>query len=79
MAENKEVPDRNIGVPLVRKYANYRTLDCTALQFSEVQKQILCIYIKELCGKFLIASLKFDDSVHDAASDLRSDTTETNW
>ncbi|CAB4002606.1 1-acyl-sn-glycerol-3-phosphate acyltransferase epsilon [Paramuricea clavata] len=25
------------------------------------------------------ASVKFDDSVHDAASDLRSDTTETNW
>jgi hypothetical protein len=25
-AENKEVPDRNIGVPPVRKYANYRTL-----------------------------------------------------
>jgi hypothetical protein len=26
MAENKEVPDSNIGVPPVRKYANYRTL-----------------------------------------------------
>ena len=26
VAENKEVPDRNIGVPPVRKYANYRTL-----------------------------------------------------
>jgi hypothetical protein len=26
VAENKEVPDSNIGVPLVRKYANYRTL-----------------------------------------------------
>jgi hypothetical protein len=26
MAENKEVPERNIGVPPVRKYANYRTL-----------------------------------------------------
>jgi hypothetical protein len=24
--ENKEIPDRNIGVPPVRKYANYRTL-----------------------------------------------------
>ena len=27
VAENKEVPDSNIGVPLVRKYANYRTLE----------------------------------------------------
>ena len=27
MAENKEVPDSNIGVPPARKYANYRTLD----------------------------------------------------
>ena len=26
VAENKEVPDSNIGVPPVRKYANYRTL-----------------------------------------------------
>jgi hypothetical protein len=26
VAENKEVPDSNIGVPQVRKYANYRTL-----------------------------------------------------
>jgi hypothetical protein len=26
MAENREVPNRNIGVPPVRKYANYRTL-----------------------------------------------------
>ena len=26
MAENKEVPDSNIGVPPVRKYANYRIL-----------------------------------------------------
>jgi hypothetical protein len=26
VAENKEVPDNNIGVPPVRKYANYRTL-----------------------------------------------------
>jgi hypothetical protein len=26
VAENKEVPDRNIGVPPVRKYANYPTL-----------------------------------------------------
>jgi hypothetical protein len=26
VAENKEVPDSNIGVPTVRKYANYRTL-----------------------------------------------------
>ena len=26
VAENKEIPDRNIGVPQVRKYANYRTL-----------------------------------------------------
>jgi hypothetical protein len=26
VAENKEVPDRNIGVPPVRKYAKYRTL-----------------------------------------------------
>ena len=25
-AENKEVPDSDIGVPPVRKYANYRTL-----------------------------------------------------
>ena len=25
-AKNKEVPDRNFGVPLVRWYANYRTL-----------------------------------------------------
>jgi hypothetical protein len=27
VAENKEVPDSNIGVPPARKYANYRTLD----------------------------------------------------
>jgi hypothetical protein len=27
VAENKEVPDSNIGVPPVRKYANYRTLN----------------------------------------------------
>jgi hypothetical protein len=26
VTENKEVPDRNIGVPPVRKYANYRIL-----------------------------------------------------
>jgi hypothetical protein len=26
VAENKEVPDSNIGVPPVRNYANYRTL-----------------------------------------------------
>jgi hypothetical protein len=26
VVENKEVPDRNIGVPPVRKYAIYRTL-----------------------------------------------------
>jgi hypothetical protein len=26
LAENKEITDRNIGVPLVRKYMNYRTL-----------------------------------------------------
>ena len=26
VAENKEVPDSNIGVPPVRKYANYRSL-----------------------------------------------------
>jgi hypothetical protein len=26
LAENKEIPDRNIGVPPVHKYANYRTL-----------------------------------------------------
>jgi hypothetical protein len=26
VAENKEVPDSNIGIPLVRKYANYHTL-----------------------------------------------------
>ena len=26
MVENKGVSDRNIGVPPVRKYANYRTL-----------------------------------------------------
>jgi hypothetical protein len=26
VAENKEVPDSNIGIPPVRKYANYRTL-----------------------------------------------------
>jgi hypothetical protein len=26
VAENKEVPDSNIGVPPVRKYVNYRTL-----------------------------------------------------
>jgi hypothetical protein len=26
VVENKEVPDSNIGVPPVRKYANYRTL-----------------------------------------------------
>jgi hypothetical protein len=25
VAEDKEVPDSNIGVPPVRKYANYRT------------------------------------------------------
>jgi hypothetical protein len=24
--ENKEIPDRNTGVPLVDKYGNYRTL-----------------------------------------------------
>jgi hypothetical protein len=30
VAENKEVPDSNIGVPPVRKYANYRTLDRTS-------------------------------------------------
>jgi hypothetical protein len=28
VAENQEVPDSNIGVPPVRKYANYRTLGC---------------------------------------------------
>ena len=27
LTENKEVPDRNIGVPPVRKYANYRTMN----------------------------------------------------
>jgi hypothetical protein len=26
LVKNKEVPDRNIGVPMVRNYANYRTL-----------------------------------------------------
>jgi hypothetical protein len=26
LAANKEVADRNIGIPPVRKYANYRTL-----------------------------------------------------
>jgi hypothetical protein len=31
VAENKEVPDSNIGVPPVRKYANYRTLLVTSL------------------------------------------------
>jgi hypothetical protein len=29
VVENKEVPDSNIGVPPVRKYANYRTPDCS--------------------------------------------------
>ena len=28
---------------------------------------------------FFLASLKFDDSVFDASSDVRSDTTVTNW
>jgi hypothetical protein len=32
VAENKEVPDSNIGVPPVRKCANYRTLTMQNLQ-----------------------------------------------
>ena len=36
LAENKEVPDRNIDVPPVRKYANYRTLSVRLL-FLKVQ------------------------------------------
>ena len=28
---------------------------------------------------FFLASLKFDDSVFDASSDVRNDTTVTNW
>ena len=34
MVKNKEVPDRNIGVPPVRKYANYHTLSSLSLSSS---------------------------------------------
>ena len=32
VTENKEVSDRNIGVALVRKYANFRTLACSIIR-----------------------------------------------
>ena len=45
VAENKEVPDRNIGIiPLVRKYANYRTLHIVKFPHHTQNK----IYIKNL-------------------------------
>jgi hypothetical protein len=42
VVENKEVPDSNIGVPPVRKYANYRTLLLIVIVACDSFRKTLC-------------------------------------
>jgi hypothetical protein len=49
VAENKEVPDSNIGVLPVRKYANYRTLPVSLKSDSKFIKS------SNICMQFLLA------------------------